>query len=252
MNRRSIEIDFDVHKLIEGEKKSFAESDNLALRRLLRLPATEDKTAPSPESGREWFGEGVTLPHGTELRMTYNGRLHAHRKIEDGQWKVEAGSYSSPSAAAGGVARTKKGDKTNLDGWNIGRRNSPAKQRGSPSARYAESSFRSVPEVQLRCPLTTIIGRAMNAQEPINHHYLPIFYQQGWATDGRVVRYYRPHDAVVASITGMRYTVARNISIRSRACRPAVVRPLKLNSSAQLIHWRQRRYKNLEQVGSTE
>jgi len=46
----------------------------------------------------------------------------------------------------------------------------------------------------------------MTAQEPINHHYLPIFYQQGWATDGRVVRYYRPDDVVVASPTGVKYT----------------------------------------------
>ncbi|MGH6827861.1 MAG: hypothetical protein ACREFW_03010, partial [Rhizomicrobium sp.] len=67
-------------------------------------------------AGREWFGEGVKLPHGTELRMTYNKRLHTGR-IEDGQWEVEGASYSSPSAAAGGVARTKKGEQTNLDGW---------------------------------------------------------------------------------------------------------------------------------------
>lgn len=46
----------------------------------------------------------------------------------------------------------------------------------------------------------------MTAQDPINHHYLPIFYQQGWATDGRVVRYYRPYDVVVASPIGMKYT----------------------------------------------
>jgi hypothetical protein len=46
----------------------------------------------------------------------------------------------------------------------------------------------------------------MAAQDPINHHYLPIFYQDGWATGGRVIRYYRPHEAVVASPTGMKYT----------------------------------------------
>lgn len=46
----------------------------------------------------------------------------------------------------------------------------------------------------------------MTAQDPINHHYLPIFYQDGWATSGRVIRYYRPHEAVVASPTGVKYT----------------------------------------------
>jgi hypothetical protein len=116
MDRRTIEIDFDIHKLIEAEKKSFAESDNMALRRLLRLPVDTRAPTPSPSPGREWFGEGLRLPHGTELRMTYNRRLHTGF-IEDGQWKVEGGTYSSPSAAAGGVARTKKGEHTNLDGW---------------------------------------------------------------------------------------------------------------------------------------
>src|SRR5258708_37469711 len=36
--------------------------------------------------------------------------------------------------------------------------------------------------------------------EPINHHYLPVFYLRQWCNAaGKVVRYYRPHRAVVAS-----------------------------------------------------
>lgn len=36
--------------------------------------------------------------------------------------------------------------------------------------------------------------------EPERHHYLPVFYLKHWsALDGRVVRFYRPHDQVVAS-----------------------------------------------------
>jgi hypothetical protein len=35
--------------------------------------------------------------------------------------------------------------------------------------------------------------------DPIDHHYLPIFYQEAWAdADGRVTRYSRPRDRVVA------------------------------------------------------
>lgn len=34
--------------------------------------------------------------------------------------------------------------------------------------------------------------------DPIDHHYLPIFYQEAWAVDGRVTRYSRPYDKVVA------------------------------------------------------
>ncbi|MCU1483229.1 MAG: hypothetical protein JWQ19_4015 [Subtercola sp.] len=116
MDRRTIEIDFDIHKLIEGEKKSFSESDNVALRRLLKLSVLAAAASLPATKGREWRDEGVTFPHGTEVRMTYNKRLHIGA-IEDGQWLVEGVRYSSPSAAAGGVALTKKGEKTNLDGW---------------------------------------------------------------------------------------------------------------------------------------
>jgi hypothetical protein len=36
--------------------------------------------------------------------------------------------------------------------------------------------------------------------EPINHHYIPIFYLNRWCnSDGKVIHYYRPHKAVVAS-----------------------------------------------------
>jgi hypothetical protein len=114
LDRRTIEIDFDIHKRIEAEKRSFQESDNAALRRLLKMSQSVDRLAEA--AGGDWFDEGVRLPHGTEVRMTYNKRLHSGR-IEDGKWIVEGSNFSSPSAAAGSVARTKKGEKTNLDGW---------------------------------------------------------------------------------------------------------------------------------------
>jgi hypothetical protein len=35
---------------------------------------------------------------------------------------------------------------------------------------------------------------------PINHHYLPVFYLRRWCNaNGKVVRYYRPYEDVVAS-----------------------------------------------------
>ena len=46
---RTIEIDFDIHKLIETERRSFAESPNMVLRRLLNLGEAKDSlktTAP--------------------------------------------------------------------------------------------------------------------------------------------------------------------------------------------------------------
>lgn len=112
---KTIEIDFDVHKRIELERQSFAETPNAVLRRLLKIG---DNSSPisAAQPGRPWAGKGVTLPDRTELRMEYNGRVHIGI-VQDGAWIVEGGQYKSPSAAAGGVARTKDGKRTNLDGW---------------------------------------------------------------------------------------------------------------------------------------
>jgi hypothetical protein len=112
---RTVEIDIDVHRRIENERKSFAESPNDVLRRLIGI---EQMSEPSKSAsyGRPWSGKGVTLPHGTELRMEYNGTVHTG-KIEDGKWSVEGKLFGSPSAAAGGVAKTKSGGSPSLDGW---------------------------------------------------------------------------------------------------------------------------------------
>lgn len=115
---RTIEIDFEVHKRIEMERNSFNEPPNIALRRLLGI----DRAGSTPRlesmkpAGRPWAGKGVTLPHGTELRMEYNGRVYTGR-IDNGRWLVEGKEFQSPSAAAGGVALTKDGRHTSLDGW---------------------------------------------------------------------------------------------------------------------------------------
>ena len=91
------------------------------LRRLLKLgegapprPAGNGKAVPS--AGRPWSGKGVTLPHGTSVRMEYNGKRHSGQ-IDNGEWLVEGAKFNSPSAAAGGVARTRSGKTPSLDGW---------------------------------------------------------------------------------------------------------------------------------------
>jgi hypothetical protein len=114
----TIEIDFDVYKLIEAERKSFDEPRLDALRRLLKLPTKPigEPTKAGHLSGRAWLGEGVTLPHGTRLRMRYNGRQY-EGEIADGRWAIEGKTFDSPSGAASGVAITKSGKKTRLDGW---------------------------------------------------------------------------------------------------------------------------------------
>lgn len=114
---RSVDIDFDVHKRIELARESFSETPNAVLRRLLGLDAPRAVQAVIGAAAmRAWSGKGVQLPHGTRLRMDYNGRTH-EGEIVDGSWLVEGKQFSSPSAAAGGIARTKDGKRTNLDGW---------------------------------------------------------------------------------------------------------------------------------------
>ena len=116
---RSVDIDIDVHKRIELERRSFNESDNEVLRRLLGVDehASPGLPASHPKlDGRAWSGKGVTLTHGTQLRMSYNGRRH-FGDIDDGEWLVEGNRYRSPSGAAVGVARTRAGRLVSLDGW---------------------------------------------------------------------------------------------------------------------------------------
>jgi hypothetical protein len=113
---RTIEIDFEVHKRIEAARASFSDSPNDVLRKLLQIER-EDQPVPAPaQSGRPWSGKGVVLPHGTKLKMDYNGVTHSGEIIE-GAWVVEGRTFKSPSAAAGGVALTRKGTHTSLDGW---------------------------------------------------------------------------------------------------------------------------------------
>jgi hypothetical protein len=127
---RTIEIDFDIHQMIELERHSFEEPENEALRRLLKLEKRADSTksinptSTEPEdkilskiaTGRSWSGKSVELPHGTELRMEYNGQVY-RGVIDDGTWFVEGRRTSSPSDAAGSAATTKGGTRPSLNGW---------------------------------------------------------------------------------------------------------------------------------------
>src|SRR5258708_39287626 len=100
---RSIEIDFDVHRLIENERTGFAESANDALRRLLKLPPRPAAKQRSKivNGQRAWSDEGVTLAHGAAIKMRYNGRLH-EGEIVDGKWALDGTTFYSPSRPACG------------------------------------------------------------------------------------------------------------------------------------------------------
>jgi len=110
---RQIEIDFDIHRLIQLERRGFDEPEYVALRRLLKLgPAVEE-----PKADR------AMRPWSTELRMEYNGILHLGR-IADGAWEVEGHREKSPSGAANAVARGRDGQEVNINGksyWQVRR-----------------------------------------------------------------------------------------------------------------------------------
>ena len=101
-----VNVQVDIHKLIEAERRSFDEEPYVALRRLLKLPeAAREQAKPA---GRAWQSEGVTLEHGSKLRMTYgrpkrtytgvilNGRLRLERHQEKHHQELHPTPTSPP------------------------------------------------------------------------------------------------------------------------------------------------------------
>jgi hypothetical protein len=118
MQLRPIEIDVDVYRFLESRRTSFAETHNDILRSIACLPpANLQSNGASAAGGTSgWSWKGVSLPNGTKLRMSYNGQTHTG-EIMHGAWHIAGAIYRTPSAAAGGVARSKKGAPVSLDGW---------------------------------------------------------------------------------------------------------------------------------------
>ncbi|MYB39952.1 DUF4357 domain-containing protein [Candidatus Saccharibacteria bacterium] len=104
--KRTIEIDFDVHKAIETERRGFDDSPNDVLRRLLGL----DEIIYGRKSGLAWSKDGVNLPHGTQIRMLYKKKMY-EGSIQNGNWIVGSDIIKSPSAAAGVITGT------SVNGW---------------------------------------------------------------------------------------------------------------------------------------
>jgi len=115
MQLRPIEVDVEVYRFLESRRTSFSQTHN----DILRDWAGFKPVTSSPPNGADhggWSWKGVTLPNGTKLRMSYNGQTHTGEIVQGG-WQVGGAIYRTPSAAAGGVARSKKGAPVSLDGW---------------------------------------------------------------------------------------------------------------------------------------
>jgi hypothetical protein len=119
---QKIEIDWDIHKMIEAERSSFDEPPYVALRRLLKLPPQKRATTPekrAAEAGRPWVDEGVTVPHGSLARMEYlRGSQVYEGQFLNGKLVVNGQAFDALSTAADALAVTKRGLKPSLNGWN--------------------------------------------------------------------------------------------------------------------------------------
>ena len=114
-----IEIDYDIHRMIEQERYNLDEPEYLALRRLLKLPNQEG--APDASSGGDalpWMDQGVIIPHGSRARMEYGRGTQVYEgRFLNGKLVINGHKYNTLSAAADAVAITKSGKKTYLNGW---------------------------------------------------------------------------------------------------------------------------------------
>jgi hypothetical protein len=119
---QKIDIDWDIHKMIEAERSSFDEPPYIALRRLLRLPAPKRTITPEKHevgTGLPWVDDGVTVPHGSLARMEYlRGSQVYEGQFLNGKLLVNGQAFDTLSAAADALAVTKNGSKTSLNGWN--------------------------------------------------------------------------------------------------------------------------------------
>lgn len=129
-NPEFIAIDWEVHQLIERERKGFTEAPLSALRRLLGLDVTAEAPAPvaekqrvrvraakKPEAEKVWT-EGLTIPNGTKARFNYRrGTRPIYGEFVNGMLVAAGREYDSLSKAANDLATTRNGKKTRLNGW---------------------------------------------------------------------------------------------------------------------------------------
>lgn len=117
---QKMDIDWDIHRLIEAERQGFDEPPYIALRRLLKLPAPERAASGGApvQTGVPWVEDGVQVPHGSLARMEYQRGSQVYEgQFLDGKLVVNGNAYDTLSAAAGAVAKTKDGTSTSLNGW---------------------------------------------------------------------------------------------------------------------------------------
>ncbi|WP_375395833.1 hypothetical protein [uncultured Sphingomonas sp.] len=143
MKFTAIDIDFDIYKLIENERRGFEELPFVALRRLLKMPEPdkkENQQSATAEDGRPWRMGRVEIPHGSLARMEYDrGRQIYEGQFLNGKLVVNGHEFPTLSSAARALAKTKNGQPPNLNGWNYWQARFPG-----------ETEWRSLDEMRQR------------------------------------------------------------------------------------------------------
>lgn len=121
-NPEFIAIDWEIHQLIELERRSFDEPPIEALRRMLGLVAGQKPririSANSAEELTEWASKGVTIPNGTKARFNYRGNAKPiYGEFKGGKLHAAGRVYDSLSSASNDLAVTRAGKRTRLNGW---------------------------------------------------------------------------------------------------------------------------------------
>lgn len=106
MKRKKIEIDIDVYKWIEANRKSFDETENDILKRLSQkilneaevfIPVNIEANIMNINEGLYW--KGVLLKNGLRLKKSFKGKIH-YAEIKNNQIIFNNKRFHSPSAAA--------------------------------------------------------------------------------------------------------------------------------------------------------
>lgn len=110
----TINVDFDVFKVLTMRRSSEQVTENDVLRELLELPPVRPSGSrigsAQPASEHDWIIKGVRLPAGTEFRTTYKGKTYLAR-VENGALVLNGERFDTPSAAAMSIT------KNPVNGW---------------------------------------------------------------------------------------------------------------------------------------
>jgi hypothetical protein len=109
----TIDIDFDVFKVLTAKRASESVSYNDVLRDLLGL-GTKQPSLPPPLNGAgadgDWVTKGVRFPAGTEFRATHKGQTYL-AKVDGGALVLNGRRFETPSSAAVFIT------KNSVNGW---------------------------------------------------------------------------------------------------------------------------------------